>query len=72
MESNRWPKHLVFQRRGLNLAGAGRITGSMTYVGPLNGEVVEVFLAIPEQNWIDLRANLGSPFRLAHLKNLRN
>jgi len=33
-------------------------------------QVVKVFLAIPEQNWLDLRENLGSPFRLAHLKNL--
>ena len=32
--------------------------------------VVEVFLSIPEQHWIELRENLGSPFRLAHLKNL--
>jgi len=32
--------------------------------------VVDVFLSIPEQNWIELRENLGSPFRLAHLKNL--
>src|SRR5215467_1399526 len=33
-------------------------------------EVVKVFLSIPEQHWIELRENLGSPFRLAHLKNL--
>jgi putative nucleotidyltransferase with HDIG domain len=33
-------------------------------------KVVEVFLSIPEQHWLDLRENLGSPFRLAHLKNL--
>jgi putative nucleotidyltransferase with HDIG domain len=32
--------------------------------------VVNVFLTIPEQHWLDLRENLGSPFRLAHLKNL--
>ncbi|MGH9743294.1 MAG: HD domain-containing phosphohydrolase [Candidatus Acidiferrum sp.] len=32
--------------------------------------VVEVFLTIPEQHWIDLREHLGSPFRLAHLRNL--
>ncbi len=32
--------------------------------------VVEVFLSIPEQHWADLRENLGSPFRLAHLRNL--
>jgi putative nucleotidyltransferase with HDIG domain len=33
-------------------------------------KVVEVFLAIPESHWLELRENLGSPFRLAHLKNL--
>jgi putative nucleotidyltransferase with HDIG domain len=33
-------------------------------------KVVEVFLSIPEQHWVELRENLGSPFRLAHLKNL--
>ena len=33
-------------------------------------QMVEVFLSIPEQHWLDLRENLGSPFRLAHLKNL--
>jgi len=25
----------------------------------------------PEQHWLELRENLGSPFRLAHLKNLQ-
>ena len=34
-------------------------------------KVVDVFLSIPEQHWIDLRENLGSPFRLAHLKSLQ-
>jgi putative nucleotidyltransferase with HDIG domain len=33
-------------------------------------KVVEVFLSIPEQHWLELRENLASPFRLAHLKNL--
>ena len=33
-------------------------------------KVVEVFMGIPEEHWIELRENLGSPFRLAHLKNL--
>jgi putative nucleotidyltransferase with HDIG domain len=33
-------------------------------------KVVEVFMDIPEEHWIELRENLGSPFRLAHLKNL--
>src|SRR5450432_1627059 len=32
--------------------------------------VVEVFMNIPEHHWIELRQNLGSPFRLAHLRNL--
>ena len=38
--------------------------------------VVEVFMAIPEGHWLELRENLGSPFprtsgsRLTHLKNL--
>src|SRR5258708_7925221 len=33
-------------------------------------KVVDVFMTIPEQHWLDLREHLGSPFRLAHLKNL--
>ena len=33
-------------------------------------KVVEVFLSIPEEHWLELRENLGSPFRLAHLRNL--
>ncbi|HKW57347.1 MAG TPA: HD domain-containing phosphohydrolase [Candidatus Acidoferrum sp.] len=32
--------------------------------------VVDVFATIPEQHWLDLREHLGSPFRLAHLRNL--
>jgi putative nucleotidyltransferase with HDIG domain len=32
--------------------------------------VVKVFLSIPEHHWKELRETLGSPFRLAHLKNL--
>src|SRR5690349_16201370 len=32
--------------------------------------VVDVFLSIPELHWKELRETLGSPFRLAHLKNL--
>ena len=32
--------------------------------------IVEVFLSIPENHWIDLRETLGSPFRVTHLKNL--
>ena len=35
-------------------------------------KVVEVFLSIAEQHWAELRENFGSPFRLAHLKNLNN
>src|SRR5215468_5116583 len=34
-------------------------------------KVVDVFLSIPEQHWLDLRESLGSPFRLAHLKSLQ-
>jgi putative nucleotidyltransferase with HDIG domain len=34
-------------------------------------KIVGVFLSIPEQNWVELRENLGSPFRLAQLKNLQ-
>jgi putative nucleotidyltransferase with HDIG domain len=33
-------------------------------------KVTEVFLSIPEQHWLELRENLGSPFRLAELRNL--
>jgi len=32
-------------------------------------KIVEVFLSIPEEHWRELRESLGSPFRLAHLKN---
>jgi len=35
-------------------------------------KLVEVFLEIPEENWLELREDLGSPFRLAHLKNLQS
>jgi putative nucleotidyltransferase with HDIG domain len=33
-------------------------------------KIVDVFLSIPENHWIVLRENLGSPFRLTHLKNM--
>jgi putative nucleotidyltransferase with HDIG domain len=33
-------------------------------------KVVEVFLSIPEEDWVKLRATLASPFRLGHLKSL--
>ncbi len=33
-------------------------------------KIVEVFLSIPGNHWIELRENLGSPFRLTHLRNL--
>jgi putative nucleotidyltransferase with HDIG domain len=33
-------------------------------------KIVEVFLSIPDEHWLGLRENLGSPFRLAHLKSL--
>jgi HD-GYP domain-containing protein (c-di-GMP phosphodiesterase class II) len=35
-------------------------------------KIVEVFLTIPEQHWLELRENLGSPFRLTELKNLKS
>jgi putative nucleotidyltransferase with HDIG domain len=33
-------------------------------------KIVDVFQSIPEEHWLELRENLGSPFRLAHLRNL--
>jgi putative nucleotidyltransferase with HDIG domain len=33
-------------------------------------KIVDVFLSIPENHWIELRENLGSPFRLTHLRNM--
>ena len=33
-------------------------------------KIVEVFLNIPEDHWIDLRESLASPFRLTHLRNM--
>jgi putative nucleotidyltransferase with HDIG domain len=33
-------------------------------------QVVDVFMSVPEQHWVELREHLGSPFKLAHLKNL--
>ena len=33
-------------------------------------KIGEVFLSIPENHWIELRGNLGSPFGLTHLRNL--
>ena len=33
-------------------------------------KIVEVFLSIPENHWIELRENLGSPFRLTHARNM--
>jgi putative nucleotidyltransferase with HDIG domain len=32
--------------------------------------IVDVFMAIDENHWLELRESLGSPFRLAHLRNL--
>jgi len=34
--------------------------------------IVEVFLTIPENHWIELRENLGSPSRLAQGRNIRS
>jgi response regulator RpfG family c-di-GMP phosphodiesterase len=36
-----------------------------------DSKIVDVFLSIPERHWLELRENLGSPFRLAQLKNLK-
>jgi len=33
-------------------------------------KIVQVFLSIPEQHWLELRENWGSPLQTAHLKNL--
>jgi HD-GYP domain-containing protein (c-di-GMP phosphodiesterase class II) len=33
-------------------------------------KIVETFLTIPENHWIELRENLESPFRLARLRNI--
>jgi len=33
-------------------------------------KIVEVFNTIPEEHWLELRENLASPFKLAHLRNL--
>ncbi len=33
-------------------------------------KIVEVFKTIPEQHWLELRENLASPFKLAHLRNI--
>ncbi len=32
--------------------------------------VVEVFLSLPDSQWLELRENIGAPFRLSALKNL--
>ncbi len=33
-------------------------------------KIVEAFFAVPENHWIELRENLGSPFRLTHFRNM--
>jgi putative nucleotidyltransferase with HDIG domain len=33
-------------------------------------KIVEGFLSIPKNHWIELRENLGSPFRLTHARNM--
>jgi putative nucleotidyltransferase with HDIG domain len=35
-----------------------------------DAKIVEVFLTIPENHWIELRENLGSPFRLSHFPQI--
>ena len=37
------PKHIVFQGRGLNHAGPGRVSGSHVYVDPGSGSVSELY-----------------------------
>jgi putative nucleotidyltransferase with HDIG domain len=32
-------------------------------------KIVEVFLSIPKNHFVELRENLGSPFRLTHFRN---
>lgn len=39
------PRHVVFQGRGLNHAGAGRAPGSVAFVDAGRGDVVELFFA---------------------------
>jgi HD-GYP domain-containing protein (c-di-GMP phosphodiesterase class II) len=33
-------------------------------------KIVEVFLSIPESQWIELRENFGSPIRLTHSRHM--
>jgi HD-GYP domain-containing protein (c-di-GMP phosphodiesterase class II) len=33
-------------------------------------KIVQVFLSIPENQWIELRENIGSPFRLTDSLNI--
>jgi len=33
-------------------------------------KIVEVFLSIPENHFVELRENLGSPLRLTHSRNI--
>ncbi len=33
-------------------------------------KVVEVFLSLPDSQWLELRENVGAPFRLSRLKDL--
>jgi len=39
----RLPKHVVFQGRGLNLAGTGRAAGSHAYIDPGSGTVYDLY-----------------------------
>jgi putative nucleotidyltransferase with HDIG domain len=56
-------------RRALPLSNARQeiLRCSGTQFDP---KVVDVFMSIPEEHWLDLRENLGSPFRFAHLRKL--
>ena len=55
------PRHVVFENRGFNQAGSGRAPGSVAYVSPATGQVLEVYFAEVVQT--------GSLFGLARVAN---
>jgi hypothetical protein len=32
--------------------------------------VVDVFLSLPDTLWLELRENIGTPYRLSHVKSI--
>ena len=56
-------EHRVAQGRSLGVHAAA-------YNSESDSKLVEVLLSIPENHFIELRENLGSPFRLTHLRNM--